>query len=871
MEGILLKRVLCDLEQSRHIFKTAAVNCHCRAVSGAGPGGSPAPQQPAEGTHTPHASHSRPPLLQDAVRLQLIWAQEAGKVLASASGAARHQHSYVVAIARVAADALSFVAEAVDAHQQGAHQQFCAAEVVAVAQSLVTHVAGALVEYLRQRASAMRRMVPATEDASISAAAKEADWLRDWAASISGLQEAYGTNSSSSSGSSSRLPEAAAPPAAVQQTTPPLHPAEAAVAAALTIVGAAYQQQHARPATATSGATAAVGGMWTAPHAGLAPFIGGAAGTTAGQHAGGTTTAASVEGTPRSYDDLINVIKRLFNAIQRLEAAADDEETQRDAAVFDAGVQVFHLSSVVHGSMVAEMWGVAIIRCAFFKLLSHAIRRVVAPSSSSSRLITADQLRSPLEVLKLLSCYLYILPQRITAHPGGGALSKVHIQQQQAVPVAAEVSQLLVSTDMLTCLTRLFAVLERAAELLARVTVPPPAPMLATAAPAAASAAAQQEPAAAPAAFAAAIPRASLAAAATGTALTAEEEELVAALSNIDAAMARGTTSPSVMLLLLLFSGFTKGGGDLGHWSPLICQLFEQLKNLVHLSVHAVMHHDRVEFQQDAPYKLRGAILSSRMLEHAARAAALLWRAAALHGAARRTECEILASVHRALEVVMSVADSATRPLAVWAETVLSGPCMQHFLLLHTVGTLCAVDGGPDYGLPGGARLPPLVKGTNTTVCDDGTSGLQVIVSRLSAQAFYCWARNSRARPVSDRVLRALCERAVAAVNTPHGGAALHQSNSSGSGGGGGGAGGDTRPPPVYVVDPLAGLELSLAALFCASTLTAGTSRKLWAPTVRAAVAALVLDQRGAPQRVGPLQLLMQLRLPTVSGVWTGM
>ncbi|GLC40845.1 hypothetical protein PLESTF_001043800 [Pleodorina starrii] len=262
---------------------------------------------------------------------------------------------------------------------------------------------------------------------------------------------------------------------------------------------------------------------------------------------------------------------------------------------------------------------------------------------------------------------------------------------------------------------------------------------------------------------------------------------------------------------------------------------------------------------------LGGTIRSSRVMEHAARAVSL--SLGSLEPSARanaESGQAVLMFARRLAMFIQWRASSTQRPLAVWADVLLSAPCVQKFLLLHAVSQIANVDKGPSYGLPSLARLPSevMVPLTLAAAASDnrirlgaGPPSFFDASADLTAMSFHWWARN-RARPCKDRALRLVCERAAAAASASSAAGAVRPSGAAGS---------------SLRFDPGASMDLALAALDCAVALvqggSAGDLRGLWAPVVRTANAAVHVRPRLGLPDLGPLQLLAKLPLPSLGEV----
>ncbi|GLC40846.1 hypothetical protein PLESTM_001118200 [Pleodorina starrii] len=265
---------------------------------------------------------------------------------------------------------------------------------------------------------------------------------------------------------------------------------------------------------------------------------------------------------------------------------------------------------------------------------------------------------------------------------------------------------------------------------------------------------------------------------------------------------------------------------------------------------------------------LGGTIRSSRVMEHAARAVSL--SLGSLEPSARanaESGQAVLMFARRLAMFIQWRASSTQRPLAVWADVLLSAPCVQKFLLLHAVSQIANVDKGPSYGLPSLARLPSevMVPLTLAAAASDnrirlgaGPPSFFDASADLTAMSFHWWARN-RARPCKDRALRLVCERAAAAASASSAAGAVRPSGAAGS---------------SLRFEPGASMDLALAALDCAVALvqggSAGDLRGLWAPVVRTANAAVHVRPRLGLPDLGPLQLLAKLPLPSLGEVMAG-
>ncbi|GLC38030.1 hypothetical protein PLESTB_000444300 [Pleodorina starrii] len=329
-------------------------------------------------------------------------------------------------------------------------------------------------------------------------------------------------------------------------------------------------------------------------------------------------------------------------------------------------------------------------------------------------------------------------------------------------------------------------------------------------------------------------------------------------------------------------------GGRSG--AALRCGALEASCSLMSSLVWVVLNRDKSAARERPDVRevvrlLRNAILRSRVLEHCVRWVALPLRFAAApvpggggagaiggDGEAFCPDGYEVAAAGIPITDVLYAALYDSGHVAALAEILLSGPCMKRFLLLHAVSQLCAVDGGPDYGLPPGARLPPIKR-------VQGGCHLQ---AEMMAASFHWWALKSRARPCSDRALRVVCERTAiaAAASTVY----------AADGAAGAAAGAATTGPPA--VDAAGGVgplrarfwppdeavALGLEALDCAFTLTrggsAGDSRGLWAPVVAVASATVRILEDGSLELHiedlrSPLRLLMALPLPSLAAALT--
>ncbi|GLC38031.1 hypothetical protein PLESTB_000444200 [Pleodorina starrii] len=339
----------------------------------------------------------------------------------------------------------------------------------------------------------------------------------------------------------------------------------------------------------------------------------------------------------------------------------------------------------------------------------------------------------------------------------------------------------------------------------------------------------------------------------------------------------------------------------------LSCSLLRSLVMVV-MDTHKSAPLERPDVRE-AVRLLRNAILRSGVLEHCVRWAALPLRFAAAPapggggggagamGADGEAFCPDSFEVAAAgfpLEAVLYAVRHGFGPVAALAEILLSGPCMKHFLLLHAVSQLCAVDGGPDYGLPPGARLPPMPW---LSEMSGGGAGDRFIATKahrgevqggchlpaeLMTMSFHWWALKSRARPCSDRALWAVCERTAiaAAASTVYAedGAAAAAAGAATTGPPAVDAAGGFGPLRARFWPPDEAVALGLAAVDCAFTLTrgglAGDSRGLWAPVVAVASAAVRIGpdynvQLYMTEPRSPLRLLMALPLTSLGAVLT--
>ncbi|GLC66814.1 hypothetical protein PLESTF_000477300 [Pleodorina starrii] len=307
----------------------------------------------------------------------------------------------------------------------------------------------------------------------------------------------------------------------------------------------------------------------------------------------------------------------------------------------------------------------------------------------------------------------------------------------------------------------------------------------------------------------------------------------------------------------------------------------------------------------DEAHVLRAEMQKSGLLEHCVRAAALLGSRSMHNDGAGCSSSSTgssglespLFAVMRMLESYSPIGSALWSPVTdespnLWVDALAAGPCVQRFLLLHAVSQLCAADGGPDYGLPPGARLPPFpiqmdlalmdvggkVQAVGVTAAADSGAALS---PNLMIWSFLQWTHNGCARPCSVQALRLVCERAAAAASaswqaysdgaesaTVAGPAAAAAAAAAGSAtavarADATGAGGSLRGRKFG--PPESALSLGLAALNCAVALTRGGAaaymHKLWAPVVRYANA--VQDAANALlDGPHPLQLLVALPLP---------
>ncbi|GLC48726.1 hypothetical protein PLESTB_000130200 [Pleodorina starrii] len=300
-----------------------------------------------------------------------------------------------------------------------------------------------------------------------------------------------------------------------------------------------------------------------------------------------------------------------------------------------------------------------------------------------------------------------------------------------------------------------------------------------------------------------------------------------------------------------------------------------------------------------AARELRGAVLRSRALEHLTRAAMPMMQHADAAAAAavsadgsgpagqgpsvavvgqadeRGQARGILRMVVGIVNNLLTAAVQNDRPTAVWANAMLAGDCVQYFLLLHVVSQLCAADGGPDYGLPAGARLPayeveddgehaPARRGSTASRGARTASGPLRLRADIAARAFGWWTRNTRSTPCSDRALRAVCERAAAAAHASlaadRGEVAAAAAAAAAAAGGSIAVQGRFSPPGDAVA-------MAAAALHCAAARTPdgadGVFRGLWGPVVQTANAAVHVRPRAALLDAWtPLRLLLALPLP---------
>ncbi|GLC36666.1 hypothetical protein PLESTB_000128100 [Pleodorina starrii] len=302
---------------------------------------------------------------------------------------------------------------------------------------------------------------------------------------------------------------------------------------------------------------------------------------------------------------------------------------------------------------------------------------------------------------------------------------------------------------------------------------------------------------------------------------------------------------------------------------------------------------------QAAARELRGAVLRSRALEHLTRAAMPMMQHADAAAAAavsadgsgpagqgplvavvgqadeRGQARGILRMVAGIVNNLLTAAVQNDRPTAVWANAMLAGDCVQYFLVLHVVSQLCAADGGPDYGLPAGARLPayeveddgeqaPARRGSTASRGARTASGPLRLRADVVARAFGWWARNTRTTPCSGRALRAVCERAAAAA---HASLAADRGEDAAVAAAAAAAAGESIAVQGRFSPPGDAVAMAAAALHCAAARTPdgadGVFRGLWEPVVQTANAAVHVRPRAALLDAWtPLRLLLALPLP---------
>ncbi|GLC46844.1 hypothetical protein PLESTB_001540500 [Pleodorina starrii] len=509
-------------------------------------------------------------------------------------------------------------------------------------------------------------------------------------------------------------------------------------------------------------------------------------------------------------------------------SSADADEAGAEAAYLDAaygwpdsfpnGAPTNELWKAVHDRLetqihssaatLAEAWGDPNERCTLITLLSYTVRHLSRPFHCPC---SPPGKPTATHVFVHLGARLVALLDALRGTPPAAAATT------RTCAVTAEVVRLLVRTDLPQCLARVLAA--QAAKTAAAI-----------------NAAAATEAAAPP-------PRLGVVAAA-GAATRA---------AAMDAALHQGP--PATV-------GCLEADAEV---QACASWLYHVLSWLVEHASETGGPYDQPELQE-ALRSLRNALLRSRVLEHAARVATLSWRALSLRGVADRgggsggdggvgttqhdtspeeeeeEEEEMggsyvmaragdIAKLRPTLIALSNASFTSSRPLQVWADAVLSGPCVQHFLLLHTVSYMCAADGGPDYGLPAGARLPVSLQerlpgpepdniGGGSAAGSSGASDSDcrplASSAELAISALQWWAHN-KARPCPDRALRTVCERMAAAAAS------------------GGGRSGDGGAGPR--IHPADALRLSLRALDCALTLVhngaAGDFRGLWGPVVQ--------------------------------------
>ncbi|GLC43258.1 hypothetical protein PLESTM_001451200 [Pleodorina starrii] len=322
--------------------------------------------------------------------------------------------------------------------------------------------------------------------------------------------------------------------------------------------------------------------------------------------------------------------------------------------------------------------------------------------------------------------------------------------------------------------------------------------------------------------------------------------------------------------------------------------------------VHACCPHSPLEplpCSTAALRELRGALLRCRVLEHAARwAVTAASKGAAGGGSARRKERveTRLWLLVTALTDVLSPSPTDDAATAVWARVAVSGPCVQYFLLLHAVSQLCAVDGGPDYGLGSGARLPPMIRARVPNPGGEAAGGSWGLVwADLMAYSFRWWAENwahldKSCRPCPDRALKALCARAAAvatasAYRDETGSVAVIRGPNRAAEAAAEAAAPEAAAPGAlrnFFSPPRSAMRLACMALECAvavargggNNAAVGDCRGLWAPAVQAANAALhvlpaaprIPNTPALADEWAMLQLLVTMPRPPLAAAETG-